>query len=230
MKSLKYSLLITCLFIFSGTISSQDVVMDLDQVYGLDQTLYNGKKYDYLSPSGTSGHQFFSSTLFTTGSIIIKGKSYDDIAMNYDLFNQQLLIQYANENNPWNVLEVSKAWLNGFRIGKMNFELFQLENGPCFYQVLGDGPTRLLYFWRKTLNLNDAIGSNNYIYSPAIRDTYIFIDGQLKPFTSKRSLIRLFDQKKRAAIKSYLRKNKVKVKKSSDQTMAEMVNYIGKLK
>jgi hypothetical protein len=230
MKSLKWSLLIISLFFFSGILRSQDTIKILDQVYGLDQTLHNGKKYDYIAPPGTSGNQYLSSNLFSVGTVTLKGKSYSDVNLNFDIFNQQLLLQYANDRGPMNIIEVSKAWLKGFSLGDRNFELLPSGKIPGFYQVLGEGQVRVLYFWRKTLELNNAIGSNNYVFSTPIRDSYVLLNGELKLFTNKRNLIRLFDPKYRSEIKNYLRKNKVKVKKASDKAMAEMITFIGNLK
>ena len=160
----------------------------------------------------------------------LKGKCYQDINLNYDIFNQQLLLKFEDETGVLNIIEVSKAWLTSFRRGNLNFEFLNLEQEPRFYQVLGEGPVRILYYWRKNLNLNDAVGSSNFIFTHAIRDSYVLMDGQLKPFRTNRSLIRLFDPGHRPEIKSYLRKNKIKVKETSDQAMAEMITFISNLK
>ena len=223
-------LLLIILFSISGTLISQDAVTILDRAYGLDQTLYNGKKYNYFLPSGTNGHQYLFSPDNVVGSVTLKGKCYQDITLNYDIFNQQLLLQYEDERGALNIIEVSKAWIKSFRIGNMNFEFLNLEKDPHFYQVLGEGQVRILYYWRKNLNLDVAIGSSDFTFTPAVRDSYLFMDGQLKPFSTNRSLIRLFDPGHRPKIKSYLRKNKVKVKKASDQAMAEMLTFIGNIK
>lgn len=228
-KSIMYSLLLIILFFISGTLISQNAVKVLDRVYGLDQTLYNGKKYNYFVPPGTEGHQYLLSPDYIAGSVTLKGKCYKDITLNYDIFNQKLLLQYEDETGALNIIEVSKAWLTSFRRGNMNFEFLNLEQDPHFYQVLGEGPLRILYYWRKNLNLNDAIGSSNFIFTHAIRDSYVLMDGQLKPFRTKRSLIGLFDPGHRPEIKSYLRKNKIKVKKASDKAMAEMITFIGNI-
>ncbi|MFH1159522.1 MAG: hypothetical protein V1733_01060 [bacterium] len=230
MKSIMCSLLLIILFSFSGTLISQDAVKVLDRVYGLDQTLCNGKKYNYFLPSGTNGHQYLLSQDYFVGSVTLKGKCYQDITLNYDIFNQQLLLQYEDERGALNIIEVSKAWMKSFRLGNMNFEFLNLEQEPHFYQVLGEGPVRILYYWRKNLNLDAAIGSSDYTFTRAVRDSYVFMDGQLKPFRTKRSLIRLFDPGHRPEIKSYLRKNKVKMKKASDRAMAEMITFIGNIK
>jgi hypothetical protein len=87
-----------------------------------------------------------------------------------------------------------------------------------------------LYFWHKSLNLNDAIGSYNFLFTKSNRDAYVLTGGQLKPFSSKQSLISLFDPGHRQEIKSYLRKNKINVKKASDEEMAELITFIATLK
>lgn len=217
-------------FSFSGPLISQDSVMVLDQVYGLDQTLCNGKIYNYKPPPGVRGHQYFLSPAYSTGSVTLKGKCFQGISLNYDLFNQQLLLLYTDEKGAMNIIEVSKAWLESFRLGNMNFEFLDLEQAPRFFQTLGEGPVRILYYWRKTLDVEGSIGSYYLTFSHVIRDTYVFKDGQLKPFSTKRTLIRLFDPGHRSEIKSYLRKNKINVKKSSDQVMAKMITFLGELR
>jgi hypothetical protein len=230
MKRITYSFLIIILFSFSETIQSQNVSKDYDQVYGLDQTLCNGKKYNYFATPGTSGHQYLLSPGFETGSVTLKGKIYQDIILNFDIFNQQLLLQFSDGTGKVNIIEVSQAWLQGFRLGKRNFELLTLEKDPCFYQVLGEAPVRILYYWRKSLNLSNTIGTSNYVFSAAVRDSFVLMDGKLKPFNSKRSLIRLFEAGHRQEIKSYIRKHKIRIRKASDQVMGEMITYIGHLR
>jgi hypothetical protein len=209
---------------------SQDSVKVLDRVYGLDQTLCNGKKYIYKPPPGSRGHQYFLSPAYSTGSVTLKGKCYQDISLNYDLLNQQLLLHYTDETGAMNILEVSKAWLKSFSLGDKNFEFLNLEQEPRFFQTLGEGTARILYYWRKTLNVEGSIGSFYLTFSAPERNSYVLMGGQLKPFSTKRSLIKLFDPGHRSEIKSYLRKNKVKVKKASDQVMAKMITFIGNLK
>jgi hypothetical protein len=229
MKNLMCSLLISSFFSIPFTLRSQDTSQGYDHIYGLDQTLCNGKKYTYVAPPGSNGNQYLLSPFFSVGSVTIRGQCYRDITLNYDIFNQQLLLQYADDIGPVNIIEVSKAWLTAFSMANRNFEFLNLEKEPQFYQVLGEGPVRILYFWRKSINLNDAIGSSNFIFTAALRDCYVLLNGQLKPFNTKRSLINIFDPGHRQEIKSYLRKHNVKVKKASDQAMADLITFIGNL-
>jgi len=230
MKSIMRSLLLILFFSCSGTLISQNDVKVLDQVYGLDQTLYNGKKYNYSPPPGTKGDQYLQSPDYIDGSVTLNGKCYQDINLNYDIFNQRLLLQYESETGIRNNIEVSKAWLKSFRMGSMNFEFLDLEQKPRFFQVLGIGQVRILYYWRKNLDVDGSIGSYYLTFTRTVRDSYVLMDGQLKPFKNNRSLIGLFNQKIRQEIKSYMRKNKIKVKKTSDKAMEEMITFIANIK
>jgi len=207
MRNIRCILLFSVFFSFSGTLISQEAVAIFDRLYGLDQTLYNGKKYSYFLPPGTNGHQYLFSPDYVAGSVTIKGKCYQDITLNYDIFNQQLLLQYEDETGALSIIEMSKAWLESFTLGNMNFEFLNLEQNPRLFQVLGEGPVRILYYWRKNLNLDIAVGSSDFFFTNAVRDSYILLDEQLKPIRTKRSLIGLFDPGQRQEIKSYLRKN-----------------------
>jgi hypothetical protein len=230
MKSTLYILLIILLFSFSKTLISQSNAEVLDQVYGLDQNLYNGKIYSYVIPPGTLGHPFLNSRDYSAGSITVKGRCYQNIFLNYDIFNQQLLLKYIDEKSSQNIIEVSKGWLTSFTFGNMRFEYLNLGQKPHFYQVLGEGQVRILYYWWKNLNLDVTIQSSNYTFDPTVRDAYVLMNGQLKPFSTKRSLVRLFDKQHRPEIKSYLRKNKIKMNKASDQVMAELITFIGNIR
>ena len=218
------------IFLFPLIARSQEQLKTPDAAYGLDQTLYNGKKYSYRPPPGTNGTQYLVSQLFFYGTVTLKGKTYHEVILNYDIFNQQLLLQYSDEHDPLNVIEISKAWLTRFSLDSMNFEYLRLDQGPNIYQVLGDGPVRILYFWRKSLNLNDVIGTSNFVFSKPVRDAYLLKEGKLLPFNSKRSLVRHFDAAKRAEIKSYLRKNKIRINRTSDKAMTDAINFIGKIR
>jgi hypothetical protein len=230
MKRVICVFLLTFLISVSETVQCQQATLKYDKAYGLNQTLCNGKKYNYFLPPGTKGHQYLLSPDYFTGTVTLKGKCFWDVALNYDILNQQLLLQYEVEPGAWNIIEVSKAWLSGFSLGNRNFELLDLQQAPCFYQVLGEGPVRILYYWRKNLKLEVAIGSSDYIFSPPIRDSYVLINGQLRQYRSKRSLISIFGPDHRQEIKNYLRRNKIKVNKSSDQKMAELINFIGNIR
>lgn len=230
MKKAKHPLLFTLLFSISGVLFSQDAVKVLDKVYGLDQTLCNGKKYIYTVAASTKGNQFLISPDFIPGTVTLKGKLFQGLSLNYDIVNQQLLLQYADEKGAFKIIEVSKAWLTAFHRGTKDFEYLSLEQEPHFYQVLGEGRLRILSYWSKKLTVNDAVGSSNFVFTDALRDNFVLMDGQLKRFRTKRSFVHLFEPGQRPAIKSYIHRKKIRLKNATDEELTELITYIGNLK
>jgi hypothetical protein len=230
MKSLLRSFLVIILLSISGKLISQDAVIEMDRVFGLDPLLYNGKKYTYFLPPGTGGTQFLFSSDYFVGDVTIKGKTFEGITLNYDIYNQQLLLQFADETGSFNIIEISKAWLESFRLGTKEFKYLSFDNIPRIYQVLGNGPLYFLYYWRKDLKLDASYGSTYFTFTPSVKNQYVLMGDKLLAFKNKKSLILLFDPGLKPDIKNYMRRNKIKLRKASDQTMIELINYIGNLK
>ncbi len=164
------------------------------------------------------------------GSVTIRGTCYQNLRLNFDILNQQLLLKYKDDAGAVNILEVSKAWLEGFSLGTMNFEYLSPEQNPRFFQVLGSGSYHILYYWRKSLDMVAAVGSSDFTFSAAVRDSYVLMNGQLRPFRNRHGLVRIFDRSHRQEIKSYLNRNKIKVHKASDAVLGDMISFIGNLK
>jgi len=229
MKYVRYSLLLVLLFTFPEFSHPQDAVRDYDQAFGLDQTLCNGKKYYFIVPAGTRGDPFLVSPLYISGSVTLKGRCYRHVILNYDIYNQQILLQYADTKGVMLTIEVSKAWLDGFTLGSRTFERLKSEQQEAYYQVLGSGPVRVAYYWHKTLNLNEAIGSSNYQFSKAIRDSFVLFGGKTIQFKTRKGFIEIFDPSIRPQVKNYIRKNRIRLKRASDNAMADLINYVGKI-
>jgi hypothetical protein len=229
MKSVIHPFFLLLIFFLSGRLMSQDVAAGYDRVYGLDPVLYNGKKYSYFLPPGTGGNQFIFSPDFFTGDVTIKGELFKAVTLNYDIYNQQLLLKYVDETGAFDIIIISNAWLEGFHLGDMEFKYLSLADGPRYYQVIGNGHFRILYYRRKDLKLDVSYGGSHHTFTPPVKSQYVLIEGRLQPFSNKRSLIAIFDPGLKPQIKNYFHINKIKLKKASDKTMTELINYIGNL-
>ncbi len=217
------------LFFLSGKLVSQDAFQEMDRVYGLDQLLFNGEKYTYFLPGGTGGNQYLSSADFVAGEVIIRGKRYEGISLNYDIYNQQLLLQYTDETGASNIIGISKAWLESFSLDGRKFISLSPDKAPVIYQVLGDGPLFILYYWWKDLKLDNSTGGSNFVFSPPKKYQYVLIDDKLRSYGNKRSFISLFDPVHQDEIRNYIKDHRIIMKKASDEAMTELIDYIGKL-
>ena len=211
------------------TMSAQVNCNNLDTVYGKDPLLYNGKKYSYFPSSSISGSQFFTSKAYVKGDIMIRDKRYTDLDLNYDILNQKLLLKWADEKGATQVIEISEARLEGFSLGNLDFAFLNSGNKKQIYQVLGEGPYYILYYWKKKLNLDNTVGAAGYTFSEPIRSQYLMIGDQVIPFGSQASFIKKFDPSKRNSIKEYIHRNSIKVMRSTDGVITGLLNYINDL-
>jgi len=208
--------------------SSVGVRDSLSRVYGLDPVLYNGIIYASVYPKNVKGDQYYSSSNFIRGEATIRGIKYTNLDLNYDIYKQELLLKYLNPNNTYNIIMVSKAWLESFSIGNINFGFYSTPEIPRrIYQVLGNYSIRLLYYNKKILQLNNAVGSSSFYFLP-VKELFVFMDNSILKFHNNRSFIHLFAPEKQPIIKKYLRKNRIKVSKAPDNVMEELINFCSK--
>ncbi len=236
MNSLFHSLLLALLMICPGMLHSQDAFRELDKVYGLDPAFFNGKKYSFFMPAGTEGTQYLFSETFLKGSVALEGigegqtRGQEEYLLNYDVYNQKLLLKYSDETGAEQIIEVTMDFLNRFNLGNINFEYLGFKGELKIYQVLGDGKYEVLYYWRKSLKLSNSAAHATYAFSEPAKDRYLLIDGQRVPFSSNGSFINKFDPDSRDKIRNYIQEKGINVKKSSDGEMTMLINFINNLK
>ncbi|RPH32787.1 MAG: hypothetical protein EHM93_07615 [Bacteroidales bacterium] len=201
----------------------------LDKVHGLDPFLYNGIIYKSFYPSNVLGDQYLSSKNYKQGDATIRGVNYKNLELNFDVYKQEVLLKYLNSNNVYNIIMLSKTWLENFTIGDNQFILFSTpEESKRIYQVLGKDSLRLLYYYKKDLKLESVSGSKNYVFIPR-KEQYVLINQSLNKYYRNKSFIRIFKKEKQIIIKKYLRRNKIKVNNASSQIMEDLINYCSKL-
>jgi hypothetical protein len=172
-------LLIILLFTVSG-VAAQQTSISTDEVYGSDPLLYNGKYYTFFPPLNTGGNQFLTDRQFEVGSVTIRGVTYTDLLLNYDIYNQQLILKYKNRTGATNLIIVSDAWLESFSFGGISFEMISTPDTlKRIFQVLGTGPNRILYYWKKNLSLDSFYGAKNHIFSVAKKEMNVFTGNQI---------------------------------------------------
>ncbi|TPG63539.1 hypothetical protein [Hymenobacter nivis] len=115
--------------------------------------LYDGPEYvDYTTP-GTRGHQFFGGPAPQAGTVQYRGGAFDNVLMRYDLLRDQPVLLYPGEGATVALVAGKVA---GFTLGPHRFVRVaggdSLAAGALpagFYELLVDGPVRLLARHRK---------------------------------------------------------------------------------
>lgn len=230
MISLSRITLLFILFASASGVAAQQTISEKDNIYGSDPLLYNGKYYIFLPPSGTGGNQFFSDSQFETGSATIRGVTYPDLFLNYDIYNQQLILKYKNKTNATSLIIVSDAWLEAFSFKELDFQIFNTQDTmKRYYQSLGGGPNYILYYWKKTLKLEQSYGATNHTFSAGLKERNLLIEDRILEYLNNKSFSSLFGPGEKIAVKEYLRSHKINVKKANDLAMTQVINYCNTL-
>ena len=201
-----------------------------DQVYGYDPLLYNGMVYYYYAVPGTGGTQYLFDTFDTQGSVTVRGVTYTNRALNFDIYNQKLILKYQNIVGSTNLIEISFAWLENFEIGGRHFELVaSADTTKEIYQVIGSGPAKVMYYQSKKLLIQSFIESTSHAYSQVQRVMYVFNGHEKIRYKNNRSFVAAFIPAQHDMIKKYLRKHNLIVQKAKDSEMTELINYCNTL-
>lgn len=211
--------------ILSSGISAQKPHTGIDEVYGSDPLLYNGKYYTFHVPVNTIGHQYLTDKEFQTGSVRLRGVDYNDLKLNYDIYNQQLLLRYPSATGAVNLLIISDAWLEAFTIDDRHFEIITSpDSTKKIFQVLGNGPFRILYHWKKNLELDLSYGAKDHVFTGS-KEMNLYKDDKILAYRNNRSFYSLFNNEQKHVVKEYARRHRINVKKAGDQLMTGLVDY-----
>jgi len=226
MKFLNRGVLLVFLALRVLSANAQAGSSTFDPVYGYDPLLYNGRVYSFFPNPGTSGTQFITPEFDTRGKIVLRGVLYTNLTLNYDIYNQQLVLNYNNKLGSASLIEISTAWLEKFELNGMQFEILNTaDTSKQIYQVIGSGRYSIRYYHFKELIPDTRVSSRSLIFAGEEREKYVFNGKDMIKYKNNKSFVSAFDIAQQELIRKYLRKQKIKVKRAGDSRMAEMITY-----
>jgi hypothetical protein len=208
--------------------SITDYLAECERKYGSDADLVNGQKYFY--PYSKSEGSPFLFNEAKEAVIRVHEKEFGGQLVRYDIFNQQVILDYQDIYGGITSLVLRNEWVESFGF---ETQIFQRMKGPdgqeAFYQVVVDGPISCVYYWTKDYLLNLNSGVQNYYFTEPLKDSYLLIDGVFHPFRNNRTFLKAFDGGMQKTIKQFMRQSKIKVNKSPDWQMRHLVEYCNTL-
>lgn len=192
------------------------------------QVLYNGRAWRNLYYK-IRGDQFLFSTEFLTGSVTIDGKTYNNLFLKYDIFNDELLT--ITDHNI--ILQLNKEMIDLFTIRyqdrilnfkRLNADSLNVLSG--FVNVLFDGGTSLYVKYRKEILLLAV--ENKYDMFNQVNRIFVEKNGQIFRIDSKRELLKLLEDQKRL-VADFIRSNKLKFSRRNPESFKPVIEYYDKL-
>ena len=208
---------------------------EIQKVYALqsdtlpeNQFFFNGRVWrNYYSM--VEEDQFLFSKEFLPGEVIMRGRTYPDVMILYDIFNDEILTPYK----PVGILQLNREMVDSFsllfrnkryRFIKMNDNTNPDLKG--YFNVLYTGKTTLFVKYFKKIEKLEAKGENNKFYQ--LTHIYLEKDSLIYPVTGKNDLIRIYDEDKKI-VSDYIKKNKLRISKSDPESFIPVLRFTDSL-
>ena len=194
-----------------------------------DQGLFNGREwfnhYYYVR-----GDQFLFSKIYLTGSLSMNGKTYNNIGINYDIYNDEII----TKTNLGNLLQLNKEMVDSFTlvygIDKyrfINIKIDSIKGVKGYVNILYEGNSALFVKYKKEIELLAVDDKFDLFYQ-----TYKILlvkDGIANQINNKSDLLKVLYDKK-VQIKEFIKRNKFKFSKKDPQSIIPVVRYYDTLR
>lgn len=188
-------------------VSIDHTIARYKKAVGVQARLYNGRKYTPPAQDFDQ-HPYYLSEDWLMGDVFYDGEFFSEVPLMYDLLGGTLITEHISSGQP---IELVTEKLNHFTIGGHHFE--KLENTPDnglprtgFYDILYDGPTRLVAHREKLQKKEISSNAIEIVYDEKTR-YFLYHGTAYTPVKRKASVLKVLEGKK-AELKRFARKNR----------------------
>jgi hypothetical protein len=189
-----------------------------------NQILYNGKVWRNLYYN-VKGDQFLFSKDYLHGSLTINGKTYKNLSINYDIYNDEII----TPTNLSSILQLNKEMVDSFSVvfGFQNYKFVNIREDSLpglkgFVNELYKGKSALYIKYKKEIQLL-AVDDKYDLFYRTYR-IYFLKDGIIHQIATKGELLKVFDKDK-IQIKAFIKKSKLKISKKVPESFIPVIRY-----
>ncbi|MBI9069075.1 MAG: hypothetical protein JEZ09_17390 [Salinivirgaceae bacterium] len=206
-----------------------ELYSEFDSKYGLDYNLYKGTKY-YNSHSYKYGHPFWKHKNSIIGKVELNGKIYDSINLKYDIYLDELVLDYTTNIGANSQIILNSAIVDNFWIGIDEFVKNNDRNIEYdFFHLIYKGQFSCYFTYKKEYKYFKSSSKDGFGYDEEKISKLIVFDGQNHVFKSKKDLLKLLPEEIRLKVKSKIKQNNYKLLRSNQYQLEELFNYINTL-
>ena len=195
---------------------------------GSQSQLYNGKNYEFYSPSFKGNAYVFDNDSFTPGSVVYDSFLYKNVSMLYDLYQDEVVIQLYNSALKATLI---KERVTSFDLLDHHFVNIKTDStstnsvSPGYYDQLYGGKIQVLARREKSIQTtNDITGSLISYFLPSL-NYYLYKNGKYYSVSSESSFLDVLKDKKKD-LQQFIRANKLKFNKyQREDAMAKVAAY-----
>jgi hypothetical protein len=200
---------------------------EYDNYFGKNLSIYTGKQYnDNYGHIGD--HQFFLDDYWEQGSVFFDGQFYDSIYLKFDIYNDELLVEYFSDKGLAMTLVLQKTMISGFQLQGHTFIKLQVDSAATikagFYDQLFLGSNLSLYARRQKEIVRTA-GSNTLKDDFVQKDRYFLLkDGAYYPVKNRGSVVHVLEDHKKE-LKHFIKSNNLRFQTERDRDFTIVARY-----
>jgi hypothetical protein len=193
-----------------------------------NQSLINGRIWSnhYFM---ISGDQFLFSNNFLPGTITLKGRTFSDVTLKYDILNDEILIPL----DFGRVLQMNKELVDSFMISYNNKTYFftrsryvNPELPAGFVNIMYKGKSELAVKYIKKIDRLNTEGNVDNFYQQT--RLYFINNNKVTLLRNKRSLYKAIEPYKNR-VKIYLKKQMLYIDRNVPDSYIPALNYLDKI-
>lgn len=193
------------------------------------QLLYNGRIWRNLY-ARVGGYPFLFTQEFLPGTVTIGGKTYENIKIRYDIYNDELLII----TDRIIILQVNKEMVDGFTVlyAGVYYTFKKLEENDQspvsgYVNVVYEKTGSIYVKYRKEIDVSGSDNANGVFFQ--FHKIFIKKDGIIHQISSRNEFLKLLADKK-DEVKDFLKTNKIKVAKMNPWSYGQILQFYDSLK
>jgi hypothetical protein len=191
-----------------------------------EQILFNGRLWRNLYYK-VRENQFLFSDMFLPGAVSINGKSFNNLFLRYDIYTDEISVLA----NPGAVIQLNKEMVDSFFLGfsgkeykfsKINSQSDYSRGFKGYINVLYTGKSSLYVKYKKEIKPLAVEGKYDLFFQT--HRIYFMKEGVIYPVNLRSDFFKLLGEDK-AQIKSYMKRNKLKVSKKIPESFIPLILY-----
>lgn len=201
----------------------------VDLAYGQDQDLVNGMQYYNHHPK-SMGNPYLLDGFIHQGAVSIRGAVYNGVWLRYNIFSQQVEVEYSTLYGADNQVVLVGDRIDYFRIGEYLFRNERLNGeGKQFYQVIGSDRMLCYISWNK--QLIPVSNDSRFIekFTTPKRKYLLELDGNISKFQSNKDFIKLFPVSMKKELRKLVRQNHMQFRLATPEQLNLFLMAVSRL-
>ncbi|HCC71400.1 MAG TPA: hypothetical protein DEQ09_09665 [Bacteroidales bacterium] len=201
-----------------------------DNIYGDDERLVSGHIYTGPARGSIKGHPYYFNDKWKEGSVKTSNAVFNGLKIKYDIYINHVILEYTSKDNSVRQVGLNTGNIVSVNIAGAEFiPLPEINNPFDLYlaEVICQGMVQYMVAKRKKLEISNTSGSYDYEYKKYVKQ-YLYYDGSLIPYRGKRTLYKIFPDKKRL-IRKFNNKNSYKKSGNRIEDSKRLIDYFNTL-